>query len=210
MVWRGDGGPEISSDFENSAPPVVQTPPSLSDAENVKNVPTIESEGSGPAEESEAPRVASVSESMSAMERSESTISEPGREVPGGISEEPSGTEVPVLEEGDREPGILSSDVPDQAGVERAEEADHEAEKMPFTLKAYVRERTWMRVTIDGGQPREYIFSPGNEPEWEAGRKFDLLIGNAGGLVLELNGKKIGALGASGQVVRVRLPETVE
>jgi cytoskeleton protein RodZ len=208
MLWRGGGGPEISSDSENTTPPVVQTPPTLSETENVKNVPTLESEGSGLGEKDEALEVASIRES--AVDQGESSISEPGSEVPGGLSEEQSGVEAPVPEERDRGPEMPSTDVPDQSGVKILEEADRKAEKMPFTLKAYVKERTWMRITVDNGQPREYIFSPGNEPEWEARGKFDLLIGNAGGLFLELNGKKIGALGASGQVVRVRLPETVE
>ena len=84
------------------------------------------------------------------------------------------------------------------------------ADPMPFILKADIRERTWMRITVDDGEPREYIFPPGRQPEWQAREGFDLLIGNAGGLVLEINGKNVGPLGASGQVVRVRLPKTPE
>jgi hypothetical protein len=37
-------------------------------------------------------------------------------------------------------------------------------------------------------------------------RGFELLIGNAGGIDFELNGKKVGPIGRPGQVVRVRLP----
>ncbi len=89
--------------------------------------------------------------------------------------------------------------------------APEESEKIvPFTLKASIKERTWIRITVDGGEPREYVFSPGREPEWQAQKSFDLLIGNAGGLDLKLNGEEIGPLGASGQVVRLKLPRTAE
>jgi cytoskeletal protein RodZ len=208
LVWRGGGGPEVSSEREDTAPHVVQTEPPSPEAESDGNIRKAESERPGSAEEEKVPQVASVSESET--EQSASTISEPDFAVPGGIPEELSGPDKPVLEERGRGPETRSDEVSDQAAVKMGEQTDNKAEKMPLTLKAYVRERTWMRISIDGEEPKEYIFSPGNEPEWEARGKFDLLIGNAGGLVLELNGKKVGALGASGQVVRLRLPETVE
>ncbi|MFO8089389.1 MAG: DUF4115 domain-containing protein [Desulfatiglandaceae bacterium] len=208
LVWRGGVGPEISSDREDTAPPVVQTEPVSPVGDSDRNIRMPESEKPGSAEEEKVPQVASVSENET--EESASTISEPDFAVPGGISEELSGLDTPVLEERGRGSETRSGEVSDQAGVKVGEQADNTTEKMPLTLKAYVRERTWMRISIDGEEPREYIFSPGNEPEWEARGKFDLLIGNAGGLVLELNGKRVGALGASGQVVKLRLPETVE
>lgn len=98
----------------------------------------------------------------------------------------------------------------ERAGPDPAETAGAVTAPAPFTLKAEVTERTWMRISVDGGAPREYIFPPGREPEWQAREGFDLLIGNAGGLELELNGKRIGPFGASGQVVRLKLPEAVE
>jgi cytoskeleton protein RodZ len=76
-----------------------------------------------------------------------------------------------------------------------------------MVLRAHIRERTWIRIFIDDQEPKEYIFSPGSLPEWSAQKGFELLIGNAGGLDLEFNGKKIMNLGDSGQVVRLNLPE---
>jgi len=83
-----------------------------------------------------------------------------------------------------------------------------EGDLPPLVLKAIVRERTWIRVIIDDQKPREYTFNPGSDPEWRAHRGFHLLIGNAGGVDLELNGEKLGPPGKRGQVVKLSLPST--
>ena len=75
-----------------------------------------------------------------------------------------------------------------------------------LVLKAIVKERTWVRVCIDNEKPKEYIFSPESLPQWRAKRGFEILIGNAGGIDLEFNGKKMENLGKQGQVIRLRLP----
>jgi cytoskeleton protein RodZ len=89
--------------------------------------------------------------------------------------------------------------VPDMAPVS-------ENDMPPLILKANVKERTWVRVTIDGERPKEYIFDPESRPEWRAHKGFELLIGNAGGIDLEFKGKKMEDLGKRGQVIRLRLP----
>jgi cytoskeleton protein RodZ len=76
-------------------------------------------------------------------------------------------------------------------------------------LKAIVRERTYVRMVVDSREPKEYVFRTGSNPQWEARKGFDVLIGNAGGVYLEFNGKKIKDLGRPGQVVRLRLPRDV-
>ena len=76
-----------------------------------------------------------------------------------------------------------------------------------LVLKGLVKERTWIRIKIDGGKAKEYIFDPGTSPIWKAKQVFDIIIGNAGGIDLELNGKPLGALGKSGDVVHLVLPK---
>ena len=75
-----------------------------------------------------------------------------------------------------------------------------------LSLKVNIREQTWLRISVDDVGPKEYVFSPGRHYEWKAKTGFELLIGNAGGVDLEYNGKKIEDLGTSGKVVRLRLP----
>ena len=85
-----------------------------------------------------------------------------------------------------------------------------EAETLKLQLKGHVTERTWVSVSIDGLKSKEYIFGPSDTPEWKAEKGFELLIGNAGGIVLEFNGKKMDNLGKQGQVVRIKLPKDEE
>ncbi len=86
--------------------------------------------------------------------------------------------------------------------------AAHDATGDPHhTLRAIVKERTWIRVFVDDHEPKEYVFQPGSQPQWEAVEGFELLIGNAGGIDLNFNGEQMTDLGASGKVIRVFLPE---
>ncbi len=79
-----------------------------------------------------------------------------------------------------------------------------------LVLKAHVKERTWLRIVVDGKEPKEYIFQPGSHPEWKGEKGFELLIGNAGGIQLEFNGEEIGKVGERGEVVRLRFPRGVD
>jgi cytoskeletal protein RodZ len=76
-------------------------------------------------------------------------------------------------------------------------------------LKAIVRERTYVRMVVDSREPKEYVFRAGSTPQWEATECFDVLIGNAGGVDLEFNGKKVESIGRSGQVVRLKFPKAL-
>lgn len=77
----------------------------------------------------------------------------------------------------------------------------------PHTLRGKVGARTWVKIYIDDLEPREYMFQPGQQPEWTASKGFYVIIGNAGGIALEWNGEAVGNTGAAGQVVRIRLPK---
>ena len=69
-------------------------------------------------------------------------------------------------------------------------------------------EPTWIRVQVDEGQVAEELLQAGAVREWTAARRFILTVGNAGGLELELNGKRIPSLGARGAVIqRLVLPQ---
>ncbi len=63
-------------------------------------------------------------------------------------------------------------------------------------------EPTWIRVQVDEGQVAEELLQAGAVREWTAARRFVLTVGNAGGLELDLNGKRMPSLGASGAVIQ--------
>jgi len=86
-----------------------------------------------------------------------------------------------------------------------------EEEKKPLLpkliLTANVKSQTWVAISIDERLVKEYLFQPGQTPQWTADKGFNILIGNAAGIEFSLNGKKVRNLGTQGQVVRIRLPE---
>ena len=63
-------------------------------------------------------------------------------------------------------------------------------------------EPTWVRVQVDEGQVAEELLQAGAVREWTAARRFVLTVGNAGGIELDLNGKRMPALGARGAVIQ--------
>lgn len=63
-------------------------------------------------------------------------------------------------------------------------------------------EPTWIRVQVDEGQVTEELMQAGAVREWTAARKFVLTVGNAGGLEVDLNGRRIPPLGARGAVIQ--------
>jgi len=68
-------------------------------------------------------------------------------------------------------------------------------------------EPTWIRVQVDEGQVTEELMQAGAVREWTSARRFILTVGNAGGLEIDLNGRRIPPLGARGAVIqRVVLP----
>ena len=60
-----------------------------------------------------------------------------------------------------------------------------------LTLKITTIDTSWIRILIDGSDEQEYIMHPNREKNFKAAKEFKLLTGNAGGLVLYLNGKKL-------------------
>ncbi|MGD2185892.1 MAG: DUF4115 domain-containing protein [Desulfobacterales bacterium] len=78
------------------------------------------------------------------------------------------------------------------------------SEKLLLQITAV--EDTWVKVIIDNKDPKEYNLRAGEQMEMEASAGYNLLIGNAGGLVLKLNEKPIPISGKIGEVVSIQLP----
>jgi cytoskeleton protein RodZ len=62
-------------------------------------------------------------------------------------------------------------------------------------------EPTWMRVRTEDGKTTEEMIPAGQVREWVSPGPFTLTVGNAGGVTLELNGRTLPPLGASGVVI---------
>jgi cytoskeleton protein RodZ len=81
-------------------------------------------------------------------------------------------------------------------------------QKLPekFVLEITALEDTWLKVIVDHKDPNEYNLSLGEHLNLEASTGYNLLIGNAAGLELKLNGKAISIPGKNGEVVNIQLP----
>jgi cytoskeletal protein RodZ len=77
-----------------------------------------------------------------------------------------------------------------------------EAKPAAQRLVIHAVEPTWIRVQVDDGQVSEELLPAGAGREWTAARRFVLTVGNAGGLEIDLNGKRMPALGARGAVIQ--------
>jgi cytoskeleton protein RodZ len=71
----------------------------------------------------------------------------------------------------------------------------------PYRLIARTTETTWMRVRTEDGRTSEETIPANEIREWISNGPFVITIGNAGGVSLELNGRPVPRLGASGSVV---------
>lgn len=77
---------------------------------------------------------------------------------------------------------------------------------MNYVLEAKFTESTWLSVQIDKEKKKSAIYQPGDHLVWQAEKKISLFVGNAGGIVLTLNGKPVPSLGKSMDSARITFP----
>jgi cytoskeleton protein RodZ len=117
-------------------------------------------------------------------------------ETPAGVDPMPAPEKPSVLEEKAQE-----------AASQPRDPATPPVSEAPWLiLQGRVKETTWVRIRVDGSEAKEYIFQPGAKPQWKGRSDFEIIIGNAGGMDLDFEGKSMENLGRPGQVIRLRLP----
>ncbi len=72
-----------------------------------------------------------------------------------------------------------------------------------WTLKIVATDTTWLRIVFDDSLADEAVFLPGDVRTWSSRSDFYLKLGNAGGVELYLNDKKLGIPGKPGSVANV-------
>lgn len=72
----------------------------------------------------------------------------------------------------------------------------------PQRLQLEAKELTWVVVQADDGERQEALLKPGDRATWEAQNHFTITLGNAGGVVVTLNGQTLQPFGKPGVVVR--------
>lgn len=101
--------------------------------------------------------------------------------------------------------GLMPTDSDQNLGS--ALETDEEASlepigSSPLILELEATELTWVVVRADDTGPHEALLQPGETVMWKASERFIVTLGNAGGVLVTLNGEPRNPFGESGQVVR--------
>jgi len=74
-------------------------------------------------------------------------------------------------------------------------------EKKPLSLQLKAVEETWVSLEVDGQSGRGMTLKPGEGISVQASNRIRMILGNAGGLDLALNGKILERFGKSGEVL---------
>jgi cytoskeleton protein RodZ len=109
-------------------------------------------------------------------------------------------------------PAGQAEKMPEQKKVQAQTEDDSNGsealaeDEEPSTLTIQATEETWIRIKADNKEPFQVVLKEGDKISQKAAR-FTIDVGNAGGIRMQFNGKKIENLGKSGQVIHLRLPQ---
>ena len=103
--------------------------------------------------------------------------------------------------------GIVAKDPPaNESPIAPGADSANQTPISGYRLNIDTIEETWMKIAVDNQEPKEYNLFPGDQIELEAAESYNLLVGNAAGIKLHLNGKLLDLPGKSGQVVKIELP----
>ncbi|MDJ0720439.1 MAG: DUF4115 domain-containing protein [Desulfobacterales bacterium] len=107
------------------------------------------------------------------------------------------------------QPAVDASSVPPKAPVPPPEppgETAPAAARQQYLLEIRASEETWLKLIVDDQGAQEMTLEANEVRQIQATSLFNLLIGNAGGVELTLNGQPVEVPGKSGQVVNIQLP----
>ncbi|BAQ63681.1 helix-turn-helix domain-containing protein [Geminocystis sp. NIES-3709] len=82
--------------------------------------------------------------------------------------------------------------------VEKQQEKPPTPEEL--TVKVTVKDDCWVKVSVDGKPTFEGVLNKGLQKQWVGKQKVTIRAGNAGGLLISVNGEKPQELGKVGQV----------
>jgi len=75
------------------------------------------------------------------------------------------------------------------------------SEPQGIELTAQVIERAWVLVSVDGVVDFQGVLEEGETRQWRGERSIGFRCGNAGGILITIDGEELGPLGERGQVV---------
>jgi cytoskeleton protein RodZ len=105
-----------------------------------------------------------------------------------------------ILEEEKKPAGLSAPVVMPPSGEEKKAEAG------PHVLTIKASAVTWMRIRTGEPPDIDVILRPNETVTYKTKRSFNVEVGNAGGVELIFDGRPVGPLGKSGEVVHLILP----
>jgi cytoskeletal protein RodZ len=103
---------------------------------------------------------------------------------------------------------VQKSDAPAPAAAPKNSKAKTAAlseDEESSVLVVHATEKTWLRIQADNQESFQVLLNPGETISRKAAR-FNMDIGNAAGVRIQIDGKTIENLGKTGQVIHLRLP----
>ena len=102
-------------------------------------------------------------------------------------------------------PGV--SEPPRAAGTSTGVAANGVETTAALTLQVATTEQTWVAVDADGKTALQGVLKPNDIQTFKAQKSFDVMTGNAQGVILTLNGVTLKPLGRHGEVKKVHVTQ---
>ena len=99
------------------------------------------------------------------------------------------------------------SEPPQAAGASTGAVANGVETPAALTLQVATTEQTWVAVDADGKAALQGVLKPNDIQTFKAQKSFDVMTGNAQGIILTLNGVTLRPLGSHGEVKKVHLTQ---
>lgn len=87
--------------------------------------------------------------------------------------------------------------------IQEAERPSLPSKEEPISIELKAVEKTWVQIRTDGQLKEEILFQPGERSSFQGAHQIEMWIGNAGGLEIVCDGKRLESFGKSGEVIRL-------
>ncbi|HLY59466.1 MAG TPA: RodZ domain-containing protein [Terriglobia bacterium] len=126
----------------------------------------------------------------------------PSAATPGAATAEPGTSERPATANPGLDPGRQQ-----EAGAPNTNVAPGAGSESGLTLQIAATEQTWVAVDADGKNAMQRVLKPNDIQTFKAKYSFDVMTGNAQGIILTLNGETLKPMGRDGEVKKVHLTQ---
>jgi cytoskeleton protein RodZ len=126
-----------------------------------------------------------------------------GQSAPVTAAPAPVSAQLPSTSSTDALPipaGVLPSatDSSNPVAASSSQQPVPETASVPLLLQVHVNQDAWVQLTADGALVVDRLLPAGTERTFRGIREIKLITGNAGGIDISLNGKKVDTLGPEG------------